>query len=312
MSTLSRRDFVLRAAAAGAGALAADKLFALQPAAKPADMTIARWTGPKELSPNEFQKAAVKATEQALAGLGGLSRFVHKGDVVWVKPNIGWDRTPEQGANTNPDVVATIIRLCFEAGAKTVKVGDNPCDVAQKTYVTSGIAAAAKAAGAEVLFLDPSRARDTAIGGERIKSIPIFPAIMETDLVINVPVAKHHRLAELTLCMKNYMGVIDKRNLFHQDIPTCLADLTRFLKPRICVLDCMRVLTAHGPKGGNLADVAAKMTVAAGVDIVAMDAFGAEIMGRKPQDVSSIVKGEKWGLGKVDYRSLALREISVS
>jgi uncharacterized protein (DUF362 family) len=112
--------------------------------------------------------------------------------------------------------------------------------------------------------------------------------------------------------MKNYMGVIDKRNLFHQDIPTCLADLTRFLKPRICVLDCMRVLTAHGPKGGNLADVAAKMTVAAGVDIVAMDAFGAEIMGRKPQDVSSIVKGEKWGLGKVDYRSLALREISVS
>jgi uncharacterized protein (DUF362 family) len=312
MSSLSRRDFLVRATAAGACALSADKLLGYAADAKPTDMTIARWTGPKELSPADFKQAAVKATEQALAGLGGLKRFVTRGSVVWVKPNIGWDRTPEQAANTNPDVVATIIRLCFEAGAKTVKVGDNPCDKAPKTYETSGIAAAAKAAGAEVVFLDPSRARDTAIGGERVKSIPIFPAIMESDLVINVPVAKHHRLAELTLCMKNYMGVIDKRNLFHQDITTCVADLTRFLKPQICVLDCLRILKTHGPKGGNLEDVGTPMTVAAGVDIVALDAFGAEIMGRKPQDIASIVKGEKYGLGKIDYRTLALKEISVS
>ena len=96
-----------------------------------------------------MKNVAVKLTEQAIEALGGMKRFVSRGDVVWVKPNIGWDRTPETAANTNPDVVATIIRLCFDAGAKTVKVGDNPCDVAEKTYEASGIAAAARAAGGE-------------------------------------------------------------------------------------------------------------------------------------------------------------------
>ena len=310
MTNCSRRDFMVRTAAAGACALTANPLLAA--ADQPADMTIARWTGPKELNAEEFKKAAVKATEQVIAGLGGMGRFVRKGAVVWVKPNIGWDRTPEQAANTNPDVVNTIIRLCFEAGAKTVKVGDNPCNPAPKTYVTSGIAAAAKAAGAEVITLDPSRFRETAIKGERVKSIPIFPAIMECDLVINVPVAKHHRLATLTMCMKNYMGVIEKRNTFHQDIATCVADLTGFMKPQLCVLDCLRVLKANGPLGGKLEDVATKMTLAAGVDIVALDAFGAELMGQKPQDIKTITKGAEFGLGKIDYRSLALREISVT
>jgi uncharacterized protein (DUF362 family) len=311
MSILSRRGFLASAVAAGASSLSAETLPAFQ-AAKPADMTIARWTGPKPANPAEFKNAAVKATEQAIAGLGGLKRFISKGDVVWVKPNIGWDRTPEQAANTNPDVLATVIRLCFEAGAKTVKVGDNPVHPAPKAYASSGLADVAKAAGAEVLILDPSRFREMAIGGERVKSLPVYPGIVECDLVINVPIAKHHRLAELTLCMKNFMGVIEQRNTFHQAIAPCLADLTRFLKPRLSVLDCMRVLTAHGPSGGNLEDVVAKMTVAAGIDIVAMDAFGAEIMDRKPTDIPSVVAGVNAGLGKIDYRSLALQEISVS
>jgi len=313
MSSYSRRDFIVQSAVAGAMGLGAGRLMAQQPPApEKTDMTIARWSGPKELSPDEFKKAAVKMTEQALAGLGGLGRFVKKGDVVWVKPNIGWDRKPEQAADTNPDVVSTIVRLCFEAGAKTVKVGDNPCHPAPKCYENSGIAAAAKEAGAEILMLDRSRFKEMDIKGERVKSIPVFPGIVECDLVVNVPIAKHHVLAKLTLCMKNYMGVIEKRGTFHQDIPNCLADITRFMKPRICVLDCLRVLTAHGPSGGKLEDVATKMTIAAGTDIVALDAFGAEIMDKKPAEIGSIVAGEKAGLGKIDYRSLALREIAVS
>ena len=320
MTMFSRRDFLACSAAAGALGLGADRLLALDsPAPAKTDMTIARWNGAKELNPELFKQAAVKLTEQALAGLGGLGRFVRKGDVVWVKPNIGWDRAPEFAANTNPDVVATIIRLCFEAGAKTVKVGDNPCHPAPKTYENSGIAAAAKAAGAEVLFLDRSRFKETAVKfealavkGQKITSIPIFPGILDCDLVINVPIAKHHVIAKLTMCMKNYMGVIDKRNLFHQDMTNCLVDITRFMKPRICILDCLRVLTQHGPVGGKLEDVATPMTIAAGVDIVALDAFGAEVMGKKPADIPYIVKGAAAELGKVDYRSLALREIAVS
>lgn len=283
-----------------------------QGAESPAEMAIARWTGAKDLSDPEFQKVAISLTEKAIDAIGGLKRFMGRGDVVWIKPNIGWDRMPELAANTNPDVIATLVRLALDAGAKRVIIGDNPCDLPPKAYAASGIPEAVKKLGAEVIMLDRTRFRETAIKGDRVKSIPIFPGIMEADLVINVPIAKHHGLARVTLGMKNYMGVIENRKLFHQDIPTCLADITRFMKPRITVLDGMRVLMDHGPKGGNPADVKAKTTVAASTDIVALDAFGAELLERKPTDIPSIVKGQQDGLGRMDYRSLALREIAVS
>jgi uncharacterized protein (DUF362 family) len=292
---------------------ATDRLFAqVAGAEKSADMSIARWTGAKQLDAKQFQNAAVKLTEKAIEALGGMNRFVSNGSTIWIKPNIAWDGTPESAANTNPDVVATLVRLCLAAGAKKVKVGDNPCDIAGKTYEKSGIAAAAKAAGAEVVFLDPTRFREAEIKGERLKTVSICPEIIECDLVINVPVAKHHRLSTATVCMKNYMGVIDKRPTLHQEMPTCLADLTRYMKPQLCVLDAMRILMAHGPKGGKLDDVQTTTTVAAGVDIVALDALGAELLGKKPTDIGTIVKGAEVGLGKIDYRSLALRELAIA
>lgn len=313
MHAPTRRQFLAYSAAAGACALGAGRLPAFEPAAdEKAAMAIARWSGAKDLSAGDLKQAAVKLTEKAIEALGGLGRFVKKGDVVWVKPNIGWDRTPELAANTNPDVVATVVRLAFEAGAKKVKVGDNPCDIAAKTYVASGIAEIVKPLGAEVLFLDRDRFKDVAIKGERVKTLPMYPDILECDVVINVPVAKRHGLAGATLCMKNYMGVMEARRNFHQAIPECIADLTRFMRPRISILDAVRVLTAHGPKGGNPADVAMKLQVAAGTDIVALDAWGAELLGRKPEEIKSIPFAEKAGLGKMDYKALAPKEIAVS
>jgi uncharacterized protein (DUF362 family) len=311
MTHPNRREFLV-GSLAGAIALGASRLApAAVMAEEPAAMTIAKWSGAKELSGAEMKQAAVKLTEQAMAGLGGMKRFVSRGAAVWVKPNIGWDIAPELAGNTNPDVVETIVRLCFEAGAKTVKVGDNACDLAAKTYVASGIADAARRAGAEVLFLDKTRAKEVAIKGERIKSIPIFPEMIECDLLINVPIAKHHRLSNATLCMKNYMGVIEKRNTFHQDISTCVADLTRFLQPRLCLLDAVRVLKDHGPKGGDAKDVEVKLTLAAGTDIVALDAWGMELLGKALGDNPAIAKGIEYGLGRSDYRAIA-KEIAVS
>ncbi len=311
LHAVSRRDFLYYGAAA-AGTMALGNRFgwALEEAAP--KMVIARWTGPMPQSPSEFQQAVIKLTEQTVQAMGGISRFVKRGDVVWIKPNIGWDRTPELAANTNPDLVATLVRLCYDAGAKRVKVGDNPCDLPAKAYASSGIADAAKKAGAEVIFLDRERFRETDIKGERVKSIPVYPEIVESDVVINVPIAKHHVLATVTLCMKNYMGVIENRRLFHQDIPTCLADITRFMRPNFCILDCTRILVNHGPKGGNPEDVQVKLTLAAGTDIVALDAFGAEILGRQPDQIGSIVKGQQAGLGTMDYRSLQPKEIALS
>ena len=311
----TRRRFLAQSAAAtGAVALGSRPLLAapVPLGDKPAEMTIARWTGAKDPAPAQIKEIAVKLTEQAIAGLGGLKRFVKQQDVVWVKPNIAWGRTPELAANTNPDVVATIVRLCLEAGAKTVKVGDNPCNTAKLTYENSGIAAAARDAGAKVVFLDTTRFRKVDIKGEQVKLLPLYPEIIEADLVINVPVVKHHVLAKATLCMKNYMGVMDDRQKFHQDIAACVADLTRYMQPRLCIVDAVRALMAHGPRGGKLEDVKTLLTVAAGVDIVALDAFGAELMGKQPQEIGTIVAGEKAGLGKADYRRSALRELSVS
>jgi len=313
MST--RRDFLLHSAAtAGAVALAGNRLLAQATSAaadKMPEMTIARWAGAAEAEATPEQIAA-KLVEKAIAGLGGMGRFVKRGDVVWVKPNIGWDRSPEQAANTNPELVAALVRMCFAAGAKKVRVGDNSCDLPAKCYPASRIPEAAKREGAEVLLLDRNRVREVAIGGERFKRMLLFPEFLEADLLINVPIVKDHVLARATLCMKNYMGLMEKRGNFHQAIPECLVDLTRFMKPRLCVLDGVRILKAHGPKGGNLADVVVKNTVAAGVDIVALDALGAELLGRKPGDVPSIVAGQAGGLGRIDYRTLALKELAVS
>ncbi|MBD3161083.1 MAG: DUF362 domain-containing protein [Candidatus Eisenbacteria bacterium] len=307
----SRRRFLQVLGAAG-GALALGPFERLARATPEPEMAIARW-GPDPLPADRIPAAARTLTARALSALGGMERFVSKGDVIWVKPNIGWNRAPELAACTNPQVVATLTRLCYEAGAKTVKVGDHTCHEARQCYPNSGIEAAAKEAGAEIVYLDPNRFRDVDLGGERLKSWPLYPEILETDLVINVPIAKHHGLARATLAMKNYMGVIGgRRGAWHQDLARCLVDVTRYMKPRLTVLDAVRVLTDNGPQGGDPDDVKTLGVVAAGTDVVAIDAFGAELLGHDPRRFDSIRLGEEAGLGRGDYRSLPLEEMTVS
>ena len=311
MKRQSRREF-LRNGMAMSGALAVGSIAPKAVAQAPSlpDMSIVR--GPADVTGEAVSALAEKLTERAITELGGMKRFLSDGNSVWIKPNIAWDQTPDKAANTNPDVVKTLVRLCFEAGAKTVKVGDNTCNEAKNTYRNTGIADAAKAAGAEVVFIDDSRFRKTAIGGARLPEIGLYPEMMECDLMINVPVVKHHGSTTVSLCMKNYMGVVDDRGRFHQDLPGCIRDITAYLKPRLCVLDAIRILTAHGPRGGNLADVKQMNTVAAGTDIVALDAFGAELLGNNPREIGTIVAGYEGGLGEIDYKKLALREITIS
>lgn len=307
-STPSRRSFLKRGIAAGTVTLGGLAYGQAPADGKPVDMTIARWKG-GEVPVNDI---AVKLTEQAINALGGMKRFVSTGDVVWVKPNIGWDRTPEQAGNTNPDVVATLVRLCLDAGAKKVKIGDNSCNPAERTYAASKIADAAKGAGAEVIFLDPNRYRDMDIGGERLKMHPVYPEIVECDLVISVPITKHHSATTITNCMKNFMGCVEKRQTFHQDLPACIADITAFMKPRIAVMDAVRVLVANGPTGGDLADVRQPNIIAAGTDLVALDAFGAEVLGMNPKDIGTVTTGQARGLGVLDYHTLNLKELEVA
>lgn len=256
---------------------------------------------------------ARRLTEAAMEGLGGMGRFVSRGDVVWIKANIAWNRRPELAANTHPEVVRSLAEQAFAAGAKEVKIGDNSCQEARLCYETSGIAAVAREVGARMVLLDENRFREMKIGGERLETWPVYPEIIESDLVINVPVVKHHSLSRASLCVKNYMGVIGgRRGTWHQDLPRCLADITAFMKPRLCVLDAVRALKNNGPTGGNPADVIHPRVVAAGTDPVALDAFGVELLGMPLEAVTTVTYAARSGLGTTDYRSLGPVERTLS
>ncbi|MEW6239033.1 MAG: DUF362 domain-containing protein [Candidatus Omnitrophota bacterium] len=266
-------------------------------------------------SPKEEEGVAEEAdrlVREAIKALGGMSRFVSKGDVVWLKPNMGWDRKPEYAANTNPAVVATLIKLCDEAGAKEVIVSDNTCNKEHLCFANSGIQAAAEKAGARVFFLDQRKYKKMAINGKALKEWEIYADAVEVDKVINVPIAKHHGLSEVTMSMKNLMGVIGgARNRFHQDITNTLPDLSAFIKPDLIVIDAIRVLMANGPRGGNLADVERRDIIAAGTDPVALDAFGTTLLNKKPEQIGHIVEAANRKLGVMDYKSLNPQEIAI-
>jgi uncharacterized protein (DUF362 family) len=307
MSGSTRRDFLKTSALIGGGLMAAD-FAALTRAALAADtlpaMAIARWDEAL-LAGVDLALAAVGLTEAAIASLGGMDRFVNKGDTVWIKPNIGWNRRPELAANTNPDVVGTLVRLCRDAGAKTVKVGDHPCHPARQAYRNSGISKAAEAAGGKMVYLDKKRFQDMTLGGKYLDKWPIYLEVAEADLVINVPILKHHGLTKCSMAMKNFMGVIGgNRSAWHQNMEACVADITQFMKPKLTVLDAVRVLTDHGPQGGNPDDVVVRGIVAAGTDIVSLDSFGATLLGHQPEDIGPVAAAAARGLGTLDFASL--------
>ena len=250
-------------------------------------------------------------TRAAIAATGGMKAFVSKGDVVVIKPNIGWDRTPEQAATTNPVVVATLVAMCLEAGAKTVKVFDRPCNDPRRCYVQSQIEPKASAAGAEVSHINDRKFKDVAIPkGKAITSWPLYTDVLDADKVINVPIAKHHSLSRLTLSMKNWMGVMGgSRGRIHQDINESLVDLATIIKPTLTVLDAMLILTANGPQGGSLKDVKVMNTLVVGMDQVAVDSYGATLFGLKGSDLGVVAAAQRRGMGNADLDKLVIKKI---
>jgi uncharacterized protein (DUF362 family) len=298
---MNRRDFLKNMALGGALVSAAPKLFSQS----------AKTAGGPDLAFIQGESPAA-LTKEAVRALGGMSRFVAKGDVVVVKPNIGWDRTPELAACTNPEVVRTLVELCHEAGAKKVVVLDNTTNQAQRCYARSGIADAAKAAGAEVPFVNPRRIKSMSIKGEWLKDWDIIQDFVEADKIINVPIAKHHSLCRVTLGMKNWLGAVgDPRNQLHQRLDEAEVDLTAFFKPALTVLDAFRILVRNGPQGGRPSDTKLMKTVVAGPDPVALDAMGASFFDIPPADLPFLVLAKKRGLGEFALEKLRLEKRTV-
>ncbi|GFE57726.1 DUF362 domain-containing protein [Geobacter sp. AOG1] len=250
-----------------------------------------------------------RITRQAINALGGMGRFVKPGQTVVVKPNMGWDRNAEQGANTHPLVVKAVVEECLKAGAKKVKVFDRTCNDERRCYINSGIEPALKGMkNVEVKHIEDERFRKVSIvNGVTLKEWELYDEALNADVFINVPVAKHHGLTKLTLGLKNVMGVMGgNRGSIHKKIDGALADINSVMKSHLVVIDATRVLTAHGPQGGDLRDVKVLNKVIAGTDIVAADAYATTLFGLKPADIAVTVAAYKRGLGEMDLKKIRI------
>jgi len=299
------------AAAATAGlavALSRRKVDAAPAPVRMRDHRVERPSGSVQLAVSRGPDAAANV-QRAIAALGGMGAFVRKGEKVVVKPNIGWNRTPAQAADTNPDVVAWLVREAMAAGASEVVVCDVPVNDADSCYERSGIGPAARAAGAKTITPADGGFRDVEVGGKVVRVASVLAPLLAADRIVNVPILKHHGLTGATMALKNWYGILGgNRARMHQEIHPALVDLALMMKPTLTVLDATRMLAANGPSGGNLGDVKKLDTIVAGTDEIAIDSYGAGLMNLNASDLGFIVQGEKAGLGRADWKSLKVVE----
>ena len=250
----------------------------------------------------------MQITRSVIEALGGMKRFVKSGDVVVVKPNIGWDRRPEYGANTHPLVVKAIVEEALKAGAKRVKVFDNPCNEPRRCYENSGIPAALKGVeNVEVKQMEDERYRKVKLNGVALKEWELYSEATSANVFINVPIAKHHSLTRLSLASKNVMGIMGgNRGYIHRDIEEALADVNVAVKSHLTIMDATRILLNHGPSGGSLKDVKTLNRVMASTDMVAVDAYATTLFGIAPKDISITVTAAKRGLGEMDLSKIKI------
>jgi uncharacterized protein (DUF362 family) len=251
-------------------------------------------------------------TAKAVAALGGMARFVKADDDVIIKPNICVDyNPPEYAATTNPTVVATLVKLCLDAGAKRVRVMDTPFGgTPESAYAISGITDAVETAGGTMEVMNPAKFVETGIPeGLDIDAWNVYRDMLTADVLINVPIAKHHSLARLSLGMKNLLGVITQPNKIHSNLGQRVADLASLLRPTLTVVDAVRILRDHGPTGGSLNDVEQANTIIASHDFVAADAWAATLFDLDGDDIPYIRAAAKMGLGSMDLSELKIEEI---
>ena len=317
----SRRQVLKQLAAAGAvlGGAGAVTRFAFDPGGfdlsdPTGERQVRSFQVPEGKSPvfaiAKSSKDPAELTRKAIDALGGMQRFISRGDIVAIKPNIGWDRMPVHAANTNPKVVAEVVRLAFEAGAKQVVVTDASCNEPNRCFQRSGIWRATHALGATVILPAEHRFRSLRMKGDVLDEWPIYTPLVNADKVINVPVAKHHNLSKFTAAMKNWYGLLGgRRNRLHQNIDVSIADLATFMRPTLTVMDATRVLLRNGPQGGNIDDAIDMHQVVASLDQVAVDAYGTTLIGEKVENVKYLKLGHERGIGNMHWETVPHVEV---
>lgn len=256
---------------------------------------------------------------EGIATMGGISKYISKGDRVVLKPNAAWDRPPEMAANTNPELMSAIVKACFEGGAKEVLVFDHTCDNWKKSYENSGIERAVTAAGAKMIPADEEEYyREIDFPqGKVLKKAKVHKAILDCDVWFNIPILKVHRGAKMTVAMKNLMGIVWNRQFFHRhDLSQAIADVnTLKKKPALNIVDAYRVMKSNGPRGLGEGDVVLTKGLFISSDPVAVDTAATKFLGRVTkmtvEEVNHIAYARDLGLGTTDLDSLNIERIKL-
>lgn len=313
MDYMDRRQFIKRSSQAAIGCIFAGSAKWLGAAAPSGSRRVLDFTVPpsstlpqiaiaKGDSPREMVRRAIEA-------IGGMGRFISKGDRVVLKPNASWDRSPEQGADTNPEIAAILTELALKAGARWVIAIDHTIGEPGRCFARSGIGPAVVKAGGSIRHQDDRAFRDVEVGGV-VGKWPVMTALLEADKLINVPVVKQHSLSALTAGMKNLYGIIGgKRSALHPKIDESIVALAGFARPTLVVIDAFSVMVKNGPSGGSPGDLIHPRVVAAGTDQVALDAFAATLLGVNPSSVGHVSLAHRNGLGEMDYKKLRVKEV---
>jgi uncharacterized protein (DUF362 family) len=334
-NSISRRSFIVRIGATGlavAGGAAAtvalhnpdhvvpgisDKVeslprlrtFNVEPGATDVQMSI---------SHGEDIDKMVRAAVESLGGTEGIGKFIKKGDKVIIKPNVAFDRPPKLGATTSPEVLKAVALMVRDAGASEIRILDNPINQPEGCFVKSGISAAvAELEGqmkVNLILPSPSQFETIHVGGPVLDNWPMFlKPFLDADKVIGIAPLKDHNLCHASMTIKNWYGLLGgRRNQFHQNIYGIVADLAFMMKPTFVILDATRILMRNGPTGGSPSDVKPGNTVVAGIDPVAVDSYGCEILLERDTALVQYLQGaHDRGIGRMDWRALNYREETV-
>ena len=312
---MQRRDFIKLGFAVGA-AFSLETLSGLFPAAHAEEEpTTPKAPGgtPSLVAVQKGERIAM--LDAALEALGGIGAFVKPGQSVVIKPNCAWDKAPEYSANTHPDLVGHVVKLCLAVGASKVVVFDHSCDNWQRVYRTSGIQEAVeKNGGTMISGADEAMYREHENPAARnLKKAKVHQAILDSDVYINMPVLKHHGGARMTACMKNAMGLVWDRGFFHaHDLHQCIADSVLLRKPDLNILDAYAPMLRNGPKGKDLNDLINTRALLAGTDIVAVDSAASKLLGYPEGEVRHIDLAAEMGLGEKDLTKVNIKRITLS
>lgn len=255
-----------------------------------------------------------KMFDKGIKVLGGISKFVKKGQTVVIKPNIGWDVVPELGANTNPDLIGRIVEHCKLAGAKKIWVFDHTCNNWKKSYKNSGIQRAVNLNGGKMV---PAHKESyyhsvTIPNSKTLKKAKVHELVLDSDVFINVPVLKDHSGANLTIAMKNLMGVVWNRRYYHWNgLHECISEFPLYRKPDLNIVDAYNVMIQNGPRGISKEDLVLMKTQLISEDIVAVDTAAAKVFGRKIGDIDYISLAHKMKIGNKNLEQLNIKRITM-